>query len=82
MSDPEIDTTQMSSLTVEDLMKLERMIYDDIMARKLRISYSVRDQMFSFSTLDQARATLEWIRGEIAVRQDGGGFSLATFVNA
>lgn len=76
------DTEAMSSLSVEDLMKLEQMVFNDLLKRQLRISYSVRDQMFTFATLDQASNFLTWLRGEISVRQSGGGFSLATFTGA
>jgi hypothetical protein len=82
MADDVIDTSAMSSITVEDLMRLEREIFADLMRRQLRTSYSVRDQMFTFATIAQAQAFLEWLRGEISIRQDGGGFSLAGFTNA
>jgi hypothetical protein len=82
MADSQFDTTAMSSITVEELMALERMVYEDLMRRQLRTSYSVRDQMFTFATIQQAREFLEWVRGEISIRQEGGGFSLASFTGA
>jgi len=76
------DLNALSSISVEELMQLEREIYNDLMRRQLRQSYSVRDQMTSFSTITQAQHFLEWLRGEIALRQPGGGFSLASFSGA
>lgn len=76
------DVSAMSSISVEDLMHLEQTIFNDLLKRQLRVSYSVREQMFTFATPDQAAKFLTWLRGEISVRQSGGGFSLATFTGA
>jgi hypothetical protein len=71
---------ELSSITIQELRTLERAIFEDILRRKLRTNYSIRDQQFSFATIEQASRFLEWIRGEIAIRQPGDGFSVATFI--
>lgn len=73
-------TVNFSSITIEQLQALEQAIYADILERNLTRSYSVRDQMFTFDSITEAREFLGWIQAEIAKRQTGGGFSLARFV--
>lgn len=71
----------LSGITVDELKNLERKIYNDLIAGGTTLSYSVRDQQFSFASLDQVRNFLAFIQAEIAKRQDGGGFTLARFAN-
>lgn len=76
----ESQSFELSGITIEELKTLERAIFEDILRRKLRVNYSVRDQQFSFSSISDAQRFLEWIRGEISIRQPGNGFSVARFI--
>ena len=69
----------LSGITVDELKNLERKIYNDLIAGGTTLSYSVRDQQFSFASLDQVRNFMAFIQAEIAKRLAGGGFTLARF---
>jgi hypothetical protein len=68
-----------TGVTIDELKALERKIYTDLLAGGTTNSYSVRDQMFTFSSLSQSREFLLFLQSEIAKREAGGGFSLARF---
>lgn len=68
-----------SGISIDELKALERKIYEDLLAGGTTLSYSVRDQMFTFNALSGVREFLLFLQSEIAKREAGGGFSLAQF---
>lgn len=70
-----------SGITTAELISLERKIYNDLLSGGTVMSYSIRDQQFTFNSLQECRSFLSFIQSEINKRQTGGGFSLARFSN-